>query len=481
MLACAAGLASGFHRWSAQPVPRILSSCTFDRLLTTLLFLTIVVACALTPMQGDSWWQLRAGRDMWATGRVLLSDIYSHTSYGAFWLNHEWLAEVIYYGAYLVAGLPAVTLLAAALICTGWSLTWRLAQGPVKPAFFLTLMALVPSSMWWEPRPHAFSLVFIPATIFLISRDRLAWLPAIFVVWANCHGGVLLGFVLLAGGLTARTIAGPAYWRRAAATLAACALAMTATPLGLSFWIEIPRSLARIRLYPLDEWRPPDLSDPRMLPFWAIALVFAIAIVARRREVLRRVPEHAALYACALMLLPLSIAARRNVGPFLMIAVPALTLLLPRRSDAAATARETRPLLNFAIMSTAAIIVATTIVWAYYHEIPRLRWAPVPASAIAALEACPDNLYNRYDEGGELLWFAPSKKVFMDGRQDPFPTALVLEHIRIETEGADYRPAFARHDIKCAYLPTISPTATALARAGWTTLYRDDRWVVLRN
>ena len=53
----------------------------------------------------------------------------------------------------------------------------------------------------------------------------------------------------------------------------------------------------------------------------------------------------------------------------------------------------------------------------------------------------------------------------MDGRQDPFPPALVLEHISMETEGADYRPAFARHDIQCAYLPTISPTGDS-AREG---------------
>ena len=55
----------------------------------------------------------------------MLSDVYSHTSYGAFWLNHEWLAEVIYYAAFLAGGLPGVTLLAAALITAGWSISWR--------------------------------------------------------------------------------------------------------------------------------------------------------------------------------------------------------------------------------------------------------------------------------------------------------------------------------------------------------------------
>jgi hypothetical protein len=473
-------VASGFQPHVGDAVRRFLESFTFDRLLTALLFLIVVLACALTPMQADTWWQLRAGRDMWATGRVMLSDVYSHTSYGAFWLNHEWLAEVIYYGAYRLGGLPGVTLFAAALIVGGWSITWRLTRGPVRSAFLWTLAALVPSSMWWEPRPHAFSLLFIPATVLLVAHRRTAWLPIVFVIWANCHGGVLLGFVLLATALAARAVAEPRTWTNGAIVLAACAAAMTITPLGLSFWIEIPKSLARIHLYPLDEWKRPELLEPRMLPFWTAALVMSAACVVHRAKILRRVPDDTVIYATALLLLPAAVAARRNVGPFLMLAVPALTRLLHRRDDVEARARQGRPVLNAGIAVAALATVVFVVAWAYAREIPRLRWQPVPASALAALDDCPGNLYNRYDEGGELLWFAPSRRVFMDGRQDPFPPALVLEHIRMEAEGADYRPAFARHDIRCAYLPTISPTAVALAKSGWTTLYRDARWVVLR-
>ena len=105
----------------------------------------------------------------------------------------------------------------------------------------------------------------------------------------------------------------------------------------------------------------------------------------------------------------------------------------------------------------------------------------MPPGALTALAQCPDNLYNRYDEGGYLLWFAPDRKVFMDGRQDPFPPELVLEHIEVEHGRQDYRDVFARHNIHCAYLPTESPTAAQLTTAGWTTLYRDAGWVVLRK
>ena len=111
------------------------------------------------------------------------------------------------------------------------------------------------------------------------------------------------------------------------------------------------------------------------------------------------------------------------------------------------------------MMTLASLAVVATVAWAYLNQIPKLRWTPVPAGALAALRQCPDNLYYRYNKGGYLLWFAPDRKVFMDQRQDPFPPALVLEHIEVEHGRKDYRDVFARHNIHCAYLPTVSPTA----------------------
>lgn len=452
---------------------------TYDALVTTVLFLGIILTCGLTPMQTDTWWQLRAGRDMWASKRVLLTDIYSHSAYGSFWPNHEWLAEVIFYLLYRVGGLPLLTLFAAALIAGGWALTWRLARGPVKQKAMWIALAAISAASWWEPRPHAFSLLFIPATVFLLVRGRHWWLPAVFLVWANCHGGVLLGLVILSAGLAAQVLLDPSRWARSAVIVLACAVAMTATPLGLSFWTEIPESLMRISQYTLDEWKRPGLTIP-MLPFWFTAAVFCVAVARYLRRFERPTPAEATVYACALVLLPGAVSAVRHVGPFLMIAVPALTYLLPPRAARQTEAPE-RPAANLALMSFAIVAVAATLVWAYANQLPRLRWKPVPAGALAALKLCPDNLYNRYDEGGYLMWFAPDRKVFLDGRQDPYPPELVREHIAMETGAGDYQTVFSRHDIRCSYLPARSPVARRLSAAGWKTLYADSRWVVLRE
>ena len=206
---------------------------------------------------------------------------------------------------------------------------------------------------------------------------------------------------------------------RALVVLGCCAVAATATPLGISFWTEIPASLARIRLYPLDEWQRPKLLDFRVLPFWLLAAAFVYGLFRARATLRRARPDVATIYACAVVLLPMALSAIRSVGPFLMIATPALTWLFARseRATEAAPARRERPMLNLAVAAVAAISVLVTITRAYSNQIPRLHWTPVPAGAIAAFPQCPDNLYNRYDEGARFSGSFPIARCsWMDAR-----------------------------------------------------------------
>jgi hypothetical protein len=292
---------------------------------------------------------------------------------------------------------------------------------------------------------------------------------------------VLLGFVFLGAGLGTRVLLDPGKWRTAVAVVLGCTAATMGTPLGLSYWPEILKSLARVRLYPFDEWRPPRLTAPYLLPFWIIAAAFCHGLF-RNRARLRSLPaDEATVHACALAVLPLALSAIRHVGPFLMIAAPAMTTLLPLRRRSNAGVEKERPLVNIAIAAVGTIGVVVTLAWAYTNRIPRLRWDPIPQGAIAALRQCPDNLYNRYDQGGYLLWLVPERRVYLDGRQDPYPPMLILEQVRLEDGAGAYPAVFSRFNIHCAYLPTESPTATELTQAGWKATYRDSDWVVFEN
>jgi hypothetical protein len=131
-----------------------------------------------------------------------------------------------------------------------------------------------------------------------------------------------------------------------------------------------------------------------------------------------------------------------------------------------------------AALAIVALGAAIAVAWAWSRPLPGLEWRPLPDGAIAALRGCRDKLYNRYDEGGYLLWFVPGKRVYVDSRQDPYPSELVRDHVREENEGVPPERLRAR-GIACAFLPRASPTAAKLAAGGWRRLFEDGRWVVL--
>ena len=468
--------------------------CTYERVLPTLLFLAIFLAAALSPMQNDTWWQLRAGRDMWRTRHVLLTDYYSHTAYGGFWPNHEWLAEVVFYAIYNVGGLPLLSLFAASLIVSAWAIVWYLTPGFPRARFVLLACALPTASMHWEPRPHAFSILFVVMTVALILRHRYAWLPFVFWVWANCHGGVLLGLVILAVALAVDLVDDPGrHAGRALLVVLSCAIAVTLTPLGVSFWTEMAASIGRIHQYPLDEWQRPLLTDSKQLLYWLYLGALCVLLVRHWRALTAPANrELRVVCATAISLVPFSVTAVRGVGLFLMLAIPAIARLWALNQDQVRsvlgnrlaalvgqrTPRTERHVLNAALVAIVSLGVALTLEYAYVNRIQRLRWTPLPPRSIDALRMCPGNLYNRYDEGGYLVWFAPNHPVFLDGRQDPYPVSLVQQQIAVEHSG-DYQRIFDQHDIGCAYLPTASPVFQRLVSAGWTPLYEDRDWAVL--
>jgi hypothetical protein len=458
---------------------------TFDRLTAVLLFVSIATAACLMPAQNDTWWQLRAGHDMWATRQFLIHDTFSHTVTGTAWPNHEWLSQVVLYAAYATGGVPLVTMLAAAVVTAAWALVWLLTPGRATMRLLLIVCVMASASTSWSPRPQVFSLLLVMATVFLLQRRRYAWLPPLFCLWANLHGAVLLGVGLLAAALGASIVEHDELRSRARlAVAAALSIAATmATPLGWHFWLEIAQSLGRIRQLGIDEWAAPRISSLTLLPFWIAAVALVAGVAVRAPALLRN--QHArragqlTLCASALMLLPGALTAVRNVPPFLMVAVPALAVLwaapwTPEDRRAAAG----RPALNAAIAASAFVLATIVVAAAYIARVPRLNWTPLPAASLAALDRCDGNMYNRYDEGGYLIWFAPRHKVFLDGRQDPYPPALIHAQMDAESSG-DASELFRRYAIGCAYLPVASPVAQTLMRSGWTMLYRDAGWAVL--
>jgi hypothetical protein len=456
-----------------------------------LLFLAFGVAAALTPAQSDTFWHLRAGADIWRSGQVPRVDAYSHTAAGAPWPDHEWLSQALMYLAYRVGGMPGLEIGAAVLILATAALAYRLMVGPRFTRLGLLAVGLVLSSCVWTLRPQVLSLLLLILLVWLLAGDRELWVPPLFLVWANAHGGVALGGMVLVVATIAAAWRGlrvraPADRRRAVAlavVLPLSGLAAAATPLGFGIFRFVIVSTVRSYQAQIIEWYAPRPDSVFGAAFWIVTLAMVVLLVVRRRALAAGSWTDWVVVVAALALLPFAARSQRNIGPFLTVATPAFSRLLGpefrlRFRRRARPPSPDHPRANLALFAAACLGAIAVLPLGWRSASTHLEWHPIGDGALRALRACPGPLYNQYNEGGMLIWFAPEKPVSIDGRQDPYPPSFLHENLEIE-RGAPYRPMFARYGIGCAFLPTSAKLTGRLRADGWRPAFLDDEWAVL--
>ena len=123
-------------------------------------------------------------------------------------------------------------------------------------------------------RPYLVTFLFLALTLAAMETRRWMWaLPAVFAVWANCHGGYFLGFVVL-GAYCAESL----WQRRRDATLwavtAACVAASAINPNGFGIFrtlLDYRSSYMQGRLL---EWARPAVWPPA--PFSVLLLAAGV-------------------------------------------------------------------------------------------------------------------------------------------------------------------------------------------------------------
>jgi hypothetical protein len=462
-----------------------VSGISFDRLVIGLLFMAIFLTACLMPAQSDTYWHLRAGEDIWRTHHVALIEQYSYTAAGNFWPNHEWLWQVLSFALYRLGGMPLFAGVAALIVTAAFALAYRLMVGPPLARFALLVLGVPVGACVWALRPQIVSLALLALLVTLIARERYRWLPLLFVLWANIHGAVALGGAVLAATTVVavwRARGGDPIDRRRAWTLAIltplCAAATVLTPLGPRLWTFIWESTERSRATSIIEWMPTYPTGGFVeLAFWVLAPAFIVLLLRRWRSL--RTWSDVAVVAAAIVVLPLAFRAVRNVTPFLLLAIPAASRLLGPDFRLGQTAPgPDHPRLNVVLLVGLALGGMSVIGFAWAYRLPMLGWHPLSDGAIAAVRDCPEPFYNRYNEGGYLIWFVREKPVFIDSRQDPYPLPFVIEAVSNDNQST-YRKMFSEYGIRCALLPKNSSTVPRLLADGWRTTFADGKWAVL--
>ena len=151
----------------------------YDRLIFALFVLVLPPIVATTPRlfgDGDVSWHIAAGRWILEHGRVPATDPFSFSMAGKPWVAHEWLAEVVYAGAFDLAGhagLAAVVTIAVMALNAIVFLHLRPRVGPVGLLVALLAMDVILRPFFYA-RPHVlvWPLLAFWTAALLSARDR---------------------------------------------------------------------------------------------------------------------------------------------------------------------------------------------------------------------------------------------------------------------------------------------------------------------
>jgi hypothetical protein len=448
----------------------------------------------------DLWVHLFSGERIVHLGALPRVDDLSYTAAGAPWLDHEWLTQTAFATVYDSLGSTGLWLckLVVALL-TAW-LVWipvaRRSQSPwVRgPVMVLVLAAL---ARGYAIRPQIVTYLGIAALLAGLdgldgarphpaASTLVALIGVGFALWANAHGGFIVGigiltlFALAPGSALppAAAAANGARWplspRLRLAMLAAALAAACLNPYGASLFTYL---LAEVRSpHPLTEWQPVAFGDPAHLPF--LVLLAALLASLPFARTLRRRPWWAALVGLTALA---ALRQQRHIPLFALCAAAPLA----EQADGALTALQARTQLRLSAASTVAIAVGLAALAVVQVGLLTERLWPARARIVFAAEEYPvgalrfvrehglrGNLAVPLDWGGYALWHAaPAVKVSLDGRfATVYPPAVVDDNF------AFYRGDGARlleaYDTTLVLVPHGVRTPLD-GRPGWRLLYVD--------
>jgi hypothetical protein len=499
---------SAIARWRHVEGARTrVISLTMADLAATAVFVSILAVAAVPRFDADFWWHLYTGMHILSSG-VPTHDFLSFTAKGHVWIDHEWLSEVLLYGAAKLGAFRLVLDVFALVITGAFLCTFSLmkARG-VNPMFGLVLIlfAAVSTVASWGPRIQMISLLFAGIFCLLLERYRstgkirwLAFLVMGMTLWSNLHGGFAVGLILIAaylcGGCFDRVHEGMS-WTQAlrrqrplAVALVACFAATFVNP-GTYHTALYPLRFVTPNQFTntIQESLSPNFHLVQLLPFELLLVGLITAPLVTRRRV-----SWIDVLIC-IAFTHLALQETRNIDLWCIVVLPIVAMYVQDAASpiAGVLARLNRPvrsarvpILNWVILLA---ICAAGVSFIYRAESPKLviaaARASAPTRAMQFLNRHPlsGHGFNSYAYGGYEIWASQGKiPVFIDSRADTvYSDGLLRDYLAIYNAQPSWHQLLSKYDIKWVFVEKTAPIVSVLAEsAHWNRVFKGQEAII---
>lgn len=374
-----------------------------------------------TQADPDLWGHVRFGMDILHERGLTSVDPYSFTQDRP-WINHEWLSEIMMGGAYLAFGSTGLALLKGLMTFGTLAVIWGGLRGMAfGPRLIAMALAVIGTAQIFQTlRPQLWSFLGLALLWRLVQSSearRHWWLPLLFVIWANSHGGWFVGIVVLGVWAAGRSLEDRRQLPRWAALIGACLLATLLNPYGWGLWAFLLETV-RLTRPEIEEWRPLWAFPPtRWLP-WIMAVGASIWFA--RPPVPDRWTRLAVAGVLAFAALRVVRVSPLFVESAVMLLAPALAWRWPVSSSGArigaTRAEQVTATVLFVATSAAAVAVGSTSLACV--EVTR-DGMPERMPVAILQSAGPGRLVTFFNWGEYALWHLGAQvQVSIDGRRE---------------------------------------------------------------
>lgn len=492
----------------------------------------------------DLWAHLNTGRVIHQSGNLPSEDLFSYTTslpaslftmgknevaatelpsgfqHWSMNLDHSWLGQLVLYLMHDNFGLRGLGILKSTLFLLTFLVLYAAMRrgGAHHFAAFLTL-ALVAylGTNFNYTRPQIFSFFFFAGLLYLLvdfqKGGRLLYgLPAIMLLWANIHGGFIMGVMALlifsGGELLQSLVCRPAGTHQATyLTTPRRRLLLIITCLTLLAGLLNPNGY-RIFTFPwatmrslygagIMEYQRPDFHAFR--EYWFMLILAGFAFILRiKRAPLSELLLVAFLTATSLLGMRAIIYFGLGTAVFLARSLTAFGDGLGKTSPMRKTGKAIGPTImstgNLPVLITTICSLSLLVAVSASGNILKFKnrfWYPDLALHYIKTNQLPGRLFNFYDWGGYINWTLPDYKVFIDGRCLNETAFFHYNQIITGARGSEnLAPLWARlldaYNIRLILIPTVARDGypyglvlSLLKEPQWHLVYRDGNSAIL--
>lgn len=462
-----------------------------------LIALPLVFHGRLLNADGDLARHIMTGRHILAHGPRFV-DPFSFTRAGEPFLAYEWLSQVLYAAAHMIAGLPGTVVLSTMLIASALGLVVAYVRRGGDPwlAFMTGIVAAIISAPHWIARPHPFTFLGLAVLINVLGTRHWIWLVPLFAVWSNLHPGFLYGLAMIAiwslatwiDDLTGHGEANRG-WQALIVPFLIAAVASLFNPFGWALHAHALGHFGSDVAKAIEEFRRLNVASPYGITVMTTTFLVVIGAAAHRRWIgwPALLVTGAAFYAALLTI--------RNAPLMGFFALPlAARSLTPVVGDLPHWAFG-RMRLEFArsdarqqLFSITAVVLLLFVV-AVGTLAPRLQLLPARFSAETFPEAAvasgrgslpPGRVLTEYTWGGYVLYAWPGQRLFIDSMVDFYGIDLLNDYGKMSSAENGWEKILAKWKVSIVLFPPDSPIISGLRhRAGWRVVHEDDIAVLL--